>query len=56
MNIVESPSFNNMNFKNIIFSEISIKDGNNKENNIQSNGMMQKHSKLLLNNKEVKSR
>jgi len=60
---VESPSFN-MNFKNIIFSEVSSsKEPNQKEsenhnnNHIQKqSNFMQKHSKLLLQNKEVKSK
>ena len=55
MNIVESPSFN-VNFKNILFNENTNKDTNIKENHKNSNGIMQKQSKLLSNNKEDKSK
>jgi hypothetical protein len=51
----ESPSFN-LNFKNIIFSEVSNKENNLKENHNHQNAFIQKQSKLLLNNKEVKSK
>lgn len=45
-----------MNFKNIIFSENLNQDSNLKENQQYPNAIMQKKSKLLLNNKEVKSK
>lgn len=55
VNMSESPSFG-VNFKKIIFSDIIKEKSDSKENRNHLNGFLQKQSKLLLNNKEVKSK